>query len=402
MKVTNLDATIVSVPYRRRETSSLVQRDGVTDIIVKLTTDSGLIGWGESCSGANVESVREAIMSAVPIVVGRSPWNRDAIAHDFFEVAHWEYRAPTANFAFAGIDMALWDLCGKHTGQPLCNLLGGVQRPSVNYFCYLPRTSIEEMREEAERGVAAGYSVFYLKVGVDFAIDVEMVRALRALIGPSRKIRLDANGAWTVSEATRNLGALAKFDIDFVEQPVWPDPLRNMIELRPRVSMAVCANEGLWSVANAWEVIRERAADTLCFSPFWVGTLHHFVRLAWAAHYEGLTVCKHTHGELGIVAAALQQACLTLPNLTDGNQQVAAMMTDDIITGTLPLATSPDWAATFAPGLGVDVDEAKVATYHRLYTERGQFLPYQPEMVGRVERVIHHSRQRKVKGAVSP
>src|ERR1700736_3962196 len=125
MKITNLDATIVSVPYRRRETSSLVQRDGVTDIIVKLTTDSGLIGWGESCSGANVESVREAIMSAVPIVVERNPWNRDAIARDFFETALWEYRAPTANFAFAGIDMALWDLCGKHTGQPLCNLLGG-------------------------------------------------------------------------------------------------------------------------------------------------------------------------------------------------------------------------------------------------------------------------------------
>jgi glucarate dehydratase len=389
MKIIDLEATIVSIPYRHRETSSLIKRDGVTDVVISLKTDCGLVGWGESCSGANVESVREAVLAATPIVVGRDPWNRGAIARDFFKTALWDFRAPTANFAFAGIDMALWDLCGKDVGQPLCNLLGGVQRASVNYFCYLPRSSLGEMMEEAQRGMDRGYSIYYLKVGIDLFEELEMVKALRKLIGPTRKIRLDANGAWTVSEAIQHLRLLGEFDIDFVEQPVSPDPVRNMAEVRQRVPMAVCANEGLWSVANTWEVIRERAADILNFSCFWVGTIQHFTGLSWAAHYEGLSVCKHTHGELGIAAAAMQQACLVLPNLVHGNQQVAAMMTDDVILETLPIATGPDWHASFAPGIGVTVDESKVSVYQNLYRERGQFLPYQPEMLGRVERAIH-------------
>jgi L-alanine-DL-glutamate epimerase-like enolase superfamily enzyme len=385
MKITSLDATIVSVPYNRRETSSLVQRDGVTDVVVKLTTDTGAVGWGESCSGPNVESVREAILSGTRIVVGRDPWQRGSIAYDFFETAHWEYRASTANFAFAGIDMALWDLCGQQVGQPVFNLLGGLRRPSVDYFCYLPRSDMREMAEEAERGVALGYSVFYLKVGVDVAEELAMLARLRAIIGPERKIRVDANGAWSVSEAAHHLRAMAAFDIDFVEQPVWPDPIRNMVEIRERIPMAVCANEGLWSVASTWEVIRARAADVLNFSVFWVGGLQHFVHLAWAAHYEGLAVCKHTHGELGIAAAAMQHACLTLPNLLNGNQQVATMMRDDILVDALPIATAPRWDADFTPGLGIRVDEARVRAYHEIYREHGQFLPYQREMLGKTD-----------------
>ena len=84
MRIASLETTIVSVPYRHREVSSRVQRDGVTDVVVKLTTDDGLVGWGESCSGANVESVAEALQAARPFVIGRDPWQTEAIAHDFF------------------------------------------------------------------------------------------------------------------------------------------------------------------------------------------------------------------------------------------------------------------------------------------------------------------------------
>jgi L-alanine-DL-glutamate epimerase-like enolase superfamily enzyme len=100
----------------------------------------------------------------------------------------------------------------------------------------------------------------------------------------------------------------------------------------------------------------------------------------------GLRVCRHTHGELGTMAAAHHHVCLTLPNLVDGNQQTAATMADDVLTELLPIATSPDWGVPAGVGLGIQVDEAKVEKYHRLYPERGQFLPYQPSMFGREER----------------
>jgi len=80
MKISAIEPTIVSVPYTHRETSSRIQRDGVTAVVVKVTTDDGLVGWGESCPGSNAESVYEVIKSVGPIFKGRDPWQREALA----------------------------------------------------------------------------------------------------------------------------------------------------------------------------------------------------------------------------------------------------------------------------------------------------------------------------------
>jgi L-Ala-D/L-Glu epimerase len=379
MKIQSIEPTIVSVPYTHRETSSRVQRDGVTAVVVKVTTDDGLVGWGESCPGSNVESVYEVVKSVDPIFKGRDPWQREALAADFWGQAHWYNREMTGNFAFAGIDMALWDICGKACGQPVYNLLGGLRRREVDYFYYLAYGTADEVVAQAQDGVAKGYSVFYVKVGIDFRAELEMVGALREAIGPEAKIRIDANGSWTVNEAVRYLAAFDRFDIDFAEQPVWPDPIRNMVELKGRTSVALSANEGLWRLADVHEVIHQRAADVLCFGSNWVGTLGQFYRLSCEAHLEGITVCKHTHGELGLMAAASQHVCLAIPNVVDGNQQTAQMMAGDVIKETLPITTSPTWGVPNGTGLCVTVDEGLVMKYHAIYQERGQFLPYQVE-----------------------
>ncbi len=383
MKIERIEPTIVSVPYTHRETSSRIKRDGVTAVVVKVTTDDGLVGWGESCPGSNVESVYEVVKSADPIFRGYDPWAREKITSDFFGPAHWYNREMTGNFAFAGIDMALWDLCGKACGQPVYNLLGGLCRKEVDYFYYLAYGKAEDVAKQAQDGVAKDYTVFYVKVGIDFQAELQMIAALREAIGPARKIRIDANGSWTLNEAVRYLTAFDKYRIDFAEQPVWPDPIRNMAELRQRTPVALSANEGLWRVSDVHEVIHQRAADVLCFSSNWVATLGQFYRLSHLAHLEGMTVCKHTHGELGLMAAASHHVCLTIPNLVDGNQQTAQMMADDIVTETLPIANGPTWGVPDGVGLCVNVDEKKVAKYHEVYRERGQFLPYQAEMFDR-------------------
>ena len=384
MRVAALETTIVSVSYRHREVSTRVQRDGVTDVVVKLTTDDGLVGWGESCSGANVESVEEAVKAARPFVLGRDPWQTEAIAHDFFKLGLWDLRPMTGAFAFAGIDMALWDLCGKACGQPLYRLFGGARRETVDYFYYLSQGSAEDVRRQCEDGVRRGYTCFYLKVGIDTAAETEMLAAIRATIGAGRKIRVDANEAWTVSEAARVLTAWDDaFGIDFAEAPVRIDPVENMLELRQRVPVALCANEGLWRQEDALRVIRSRCADVLCFSSYWVGTLRRFHTLCHVAHFEGQRVCKHTHGELGIAAAAGQHLMLTIPNACDGIQQTASLMEDDVLTERLPIGDGPSWGRIEKPGLGVEVDETKLARFHEAYRRDGQFLPYQTRQIGR-------------------
>ena len=133
-----------------------------------------------------------------------------------------------------------------------------------------------------------------------------------------------------------------------------------------RTAVALCANEGLGSAAEAYQVIASGVADVVCFSSYWVGTLRRFHTLASLAGLLGIGVCKHTHGELGIAAAAAHQLMLTLPNAVPG------CAADGRDHGRRPARDAAAdrhgsvlGACRTAPGLGVEVDEARLRTLCR-------------------------------------
>jgi len=386
VKIATVETIPVSVPYRHREISSQVARDGVSDVLVKLTTDDGLVGWGEACCGADTAAVENAVKAMTPFVVGREPWNREAMRRDVFTHGLWQFQPGTGNFAWAGIDMALWDVCGRACGEPIWRLLGGLQQQEATYFYYLARGAQESLAAQVNDGIEAGFEVFYLKVGLDDAVDLGMVATVRDALGPWPLLRIDANGSWTIPQAIRNLWAMEECDIDFVEQPGRDHPIGHLAELRTRIGTSVCANEGLWSEADAYARIRARAADVFCLSSYWVGSLGGFHRLAWLAEYEGLQVCKHTHGELGLAAAAGHHVILTLRNGVAGHQQTAYLMEHDILTEPIPISTGPRWGRIEGPGLGVDVDEDAVAEAATRYRVEGQYRPWQDYQLAKEER----------------
>jgi L-Ala-D/L-Glu epimerase len=384
MKITRVQAIIVRVPYKRVESSALINRGGIAEVIVKLTTDNGLVGWGECTRAADTAGIEAAVNAMAPLVIDRDPWDKEAIHRDLSVFGVWAFQPMTANFAYAGIDMALWDLCGKACHQPLYRLFGGAMREVVNYFYYLEWGTPKQIFAQASQGRASGYSCFYIKAGVDENKEEEMLEALRDGIGPQGKIRIDVNQAWSMPQAVRLLKRWhSRFDIDFVEAPVRIDPLENMLDLRKRVDVPLCVNEGLWREADAYRIIKSRCGDYLCFSSYWVGSLARFSALAYVAHLEGWQVCKHTHGELGLAAAAAQHMMLSVPNACLGHQQTAQLMEDDILRGApLPIATSPDWGRIEESGLGVDVDEEKIEMYNRSYRELGDFKTYTGKVPG--------------------
>jgi L-alanine-DL-glutamate epimerase-like enolase superfamily enzyme len=379
--VSRLEFFPLSIHYTHTERSSQVDRAGVSDIIVKATSSEGVVGWGESCSGANLASVLEALKAMEPFVIGSSPWESERIRADLWHKGLWGFRKGTASFAYAGIDMALWDICGKTVNQPLYRLLGGLLRGHASYFYYLAWGDAEDLANQCAQGWGKGYRVFYLKVGKDIAAERQMVDQVRASLPDGAALRIDANASWRVAEAIRNLSLLGAPNIDFVEQPVPPDPIDNMKEVRARGGVAICANEGLYSAEDTYRQITNRTADIYCFSPYWVGSLLEFQRLSRVAAFEGLQVCKHTHGEFGIAAAASHHVLLTLPNIVEGNQQTAQVMSDDILTTRLPIADGPIWGTPEGAGLGVDVDEDKLARYYEEYLRHGQILPYKEDVL---------------------
>jgi glucarate dehydratase len=377
VKIVSAEITAANVAYVHREVSSQVQRDGVTAGIVRLETDDGLVGWGESCSGADMESVLASARAMAPFILGNDPWRAEEMKRDAWHRGLWQFREPTGNFAWAGFDMAMLDLCGQQAGVPVHALLGGALRESVDYFWYLSGNELDELVEYAQVGLDRGYTTFYMKVGLDDVADVERVRAVRSFISDDNRLRIDANGSWSMAQARRQLAELQDVHLDFVEQPVRQVPRDLLRDLRQLVTTPVAANEGLWSEEQARERIEARVADVYCFSPYWVGSLRGFQRLGFLAFEHGAQVCKHTHGELGIAATAAQHVMLTLPAIVEGNQQTAAHMVGDVLSERLPIVDGPTWGIPSAPGLGVTVDEGAFDEAAQNYQRDGQFLPYQ-------------------------
>jgi glucarate dehydratase len=387
MRVAAVAVTPVNVPYKHREFSTQVSRAGVTDLIVRIETDNGVVGWGEACSGADAKSVEAALHAMIPLVIGRDPWEHEAIRADLYQYGLWQFRPTTGNHAWPGLDMALLDICGKDARLPLYRLLGGAVRRDVSYFYYLARDDRESIIAQCRDGLAKGFETFYIKVGIHETDDIRMVGWIREAIGPEARLRIDANGAWSTPQAIRVLHRMAEYDIDFVEQPVRDHPVARLAEVRQRVPMAVAANEGLYTEAEAFARIIATQADVYCFGPYWTGSLTSFQRMAHVAWLQGLQVCKHSHGELGIAAAAAQHVLLTLPNIVEGNQQTAYMMTGDILTEPIPISAGPTWGLPEGPGLGIDVDQDGLAEAAKRYQVDGQFLPYDDRslMTGRAQ-----------------
>jgi L-Ala-D/L-Glu epimerase len=154
-----------------------------------------------------------------------------------------------------------------------------------------------------------------------------------------------------------------------------------MINLRSRVTTPFCVNEGLWREADAYRLIKSRCGDYLCFSQYWVGSLGRWHSLNHVSHLEGWQVLKHTHGELGLTAAAGHHVMLAAPNATLGSQQTAQMMADDILTERIPIADGPTWGRIDKPGLGVEVDEDKLMRYNEEYRIHGEFPTYTGKII---------------------
>jgi glucarate dehydratase len=312
-----------------------------------------------------------------PFVLGADPWRAEKMKREAWHHGLWQFREPTGNFAWAGLDMAMTDLCGKEAGVAAHALLGGALRDSVDYFWYVSGEDLGEMMHHASVGLARGYRTFYLKVGRDDQADLARVYALRERIGETAKLRIDANGSWTFAHARRMLELLHDAQLDFVEQPVRQVPRDLLGDLRQVVRTPVAANEGLWSEEQARERIEDRVADVYCFSPFWVGSLRGFQRLGYLAYDHGGVVCKHTHGEFGIAAMAAHHVMLTLPAIVEGNQQTGAHMVGDLVKGRLPLRDGPTWGVPSGPGLGIEIDEDSFTGAEEAYQRDGQFWPFQ-------------------------
>jgi L-alanine-DL-glutamate epimerase-like enolase superfamily enzyme len=223
------------------------------------------------------------------------------------------------------------------------------------------------MAEQARRGREQGFTVFYLKVGIEPRADLAAVEAVRAGAGADALLRVDANGGWSTAEAVKIIRELARFDLDFVEQPVAITDLEGLAEVRRQCGVPICIDQGAWTQWDIAAALRRQAADYYCSEPARCGGLLEFKKACALVASFHARVCRHAGPELGVAAAAALQVCATVPNLTIGNQAAVHLCADDVIVEDLRTFDRGTVLVPQGPGLGVTLDEKKLARYAEAY-----------------------------------
>ena len=372
MKIVDVKSIIISIPFKKPEIWAWGIRKGISNIIIEITTDEGLTGLGEISGFLPVTVLEQIVQETKQLLIGETPFCVEEFTKRFYAVGGWQYYRRIGNHVLCGIETALWDLIGKICKQPILNFFGGKVRSNIEYMYYLLRDDIEKMSCEAKAAVKEGYRTIYFKVGVNPKEDKAMVKAVREAIGDDIKLRVDANGVWSVGTAISILKHLEKYNLEFIEQPVVIGDLEGMKQVKNATGIPVAANESSWTGYDVLEIIKRKAADIVLIEPCQDGGLLAFKKTAAMAELEGLPVIKHSFGELGISTCASAHVISTASNFIFANQTYIPFLTDDVIQrdaynyngGILKLNTEN-------PGIGVSLNREKIIHYNEFYNQKG-------------------------------
>ncbi|MEX1018971.1 MAG: mandelate racemase/muconate lactonizing enzyme family protein, partial [Litorilinea sp.] len=220
-------------------------------VLIKLTTASGAVGWGESFGVVSPGTVASILQDlAEPFVVGRDPHNGLAITEDIYN--GMRVRGFFGGFyvdALAGVDMALWDLRGKLTGLPVCKLLGAQRHTRLPvYVSGLPEATRAGRAELAAEWMAKGFSAVKFAAAVAHDGELAEMEALRAAIGPDPKILCDFHWQYTDQEAIKLITQLEEYDLFVAEAPVQSEDMEGQAAVARAVKTPVAIGEELRTV----------------------------------------------------------------------------------------------------------------------------------------------------------
>ncbi len=378
MKITDVRTTIVSIPFKKPEIWSMGKRVGVSNIIIEVETDRGFVGLGESIGFPSCEVIQPIIDSWRDALVGEDPLRIESLMRRLETQGGWHHFDHTGNVALAGVEIALWDLVGKAAGLPLYVLFGGLVQGTMPFMYFLPRGPIKEMSSQARTGVKAGWETIYIKVGVDIQEEIEVVRAIRKAVGPTPKIRVDANEAWRRYEALRFIRAVEPFGIEFFEQPILKEDFDGLKWLRSMTSVPIAANQSSWTEQDILKLIRQEATDIMLIDPYQLGGLGRYARVAWIAQVAGIAAVRHSWCELGIGTYAAMHVMAASANFPMANQAYPEYLSDDVCKGDLFRFRNGRLSIPHGPGIGVELDHRKLEKYARVYQKEGEFSAYAP------------------------
>ena len=357
-------------------------------LLVQVHTDVGLTGLGEAAAyGGFLESTEALILGELRrTILGEDPFRVERLWAMMATRAHQRGTRGMLMMAISGIDIALWDLIGQATKTPLYRLLGGYRETLDAYASagfYAAGKGPEDLAAEVEGYAARGFRHAKIKVGRnpdvmlnplhdmhanDYAIatfeeDVERVRAVRRAVGPTLKLAIDANNAWTPPVALEFMRRVADQDIAWLEEPVATEDIAGSAEVAHHLVTPVAGYETETGLAGFRDLIVRRAVDIVQPDVIWTGGITETRKVAALAQAHHLPVIPHVFSSaVASIANMHLIAGISNGGLLEFDQNPNPLRSDLFEE---PIAVQPDGTVRLPdrPGLGVVLNRDTVARY---------------------------------------
>lgn len=280
MKITDIRLGHLSVPLKQPFKTALRTVNSVEDVIVKIETDTGHVGYGEAPpTGVITGDTTGAIIGAVEEHIRKRLLGLDL--ENFEEILFTLDKSLVHNTSTkAAIDIALYDLYGQMFNAPVYKLLGGYRKEIITDITISVDVP-EKMAADSIEAVNLGYTTLKIKVGVDAEQDLRRMKAIREAVGYAVQLRIDANQGWKPKEAVRTLKAMedAGLQVELAEQPVQAQDIEGLKFVTDQVSIPVMADESVFSPKDALTILQTRAADLINIKLMKCGGIHQALKI---------------------------------------------------------------------------------------------------------------------------
>jgi len=338
----------------------------VSIVLVEVTTDDGLTGWGEALARWSPGSYATLIETLLkPILIGQSPFDAGRLWQRMSRVLTGRAGGILIE-AVAACDIALWDLMGKATGQPICRLLGGFGRSHVDAYASSISWGPDAVALEQTRvSIAQGFKTLKIKIGQPLDQAIARAKLIREAAGPRIKLTADANWVFDYDDSVKLARALLDLDYYWLEEPIVPEDLEGYRRLRAAVPIRFAAGESEFTAQGARDLIASRAVGVIQPDCARSGGISETRNIAMLAHAHHVPYAPHVGFSGAVcVAASLHLAaampnfltveCMIFPNrLRDGLTLAPVGDPGTLVDGALPVPQGP--------GLGIEIDRAALA-----------------------------------------
>jgi len=376
MKIKRVEAFVVSQTFNNGDKFAFSQAwyDKRTIMILKITTDNDIEGWGEAFGPAFInKTIIDDYMA--DMVIGKDPFDSEVIWEKLYNKFRDHCQKGNAIEAISAIDIALWDIKGKALNLPVYKLLGGTPRASIKpYATGLYRkkipTDVKDLVQEAQEYVQQGFKAIKIKIGFGIEDDINTVYQIRKALGDDIQLMVDANHAYNASDAIRLSRKIEEYNIGWFEEPVPPEDIEGYIEVKGKTNIPISGGEAEFCRYGFNYLLKNRAVDIVQPDCCVTGGISEFKKIATLASIYNIQCYPHIWGSAIALATGINCAFFLQDfpfKLVSKDMMLEFDRTKNIFREKLsknPIMIQDGYILPpTKPGLGIEIDENLIRQY---------------------------------------